>query len=139
MNRQSVAIFFKAQVSAIVATLVDFSITILLKEVVGLWYLFSTSTGSIIGGIANFYLGRRWVFDAAGMSSKTQAARYIIVWGGSIFLNISCVFLLTSFGHLNYLLSKIITATLVGIFFNYILQKKYVFSLNRESQKTTTI
>jgi putative flippase GtrA len=139
MNRQSVTIFIKSQVSSIVSTLVDFSITILLKEVVGIWYLFSTSTGSILGGVTNFFLGRKWVFNATGTSSKSQAVRYVIVWGGSILLNITSVFFLTSFGHLNYLLSKIITAVMVGIFFNYILQKKYVFSFNRESQKTTTI
>ena len=133
MTKHSAKIFIKSQASAIIATLADFGFTIFLKEVLGVWYLLSTSAGSILGGIVNFILGRRWVFNAIGLPVGMQAAKYVMVWGGSILLNVSGVFLLTNFGHINYLFSKTITALVIGIFFNYNLQKKYVFSLPHEN------
>lgn len=139
MKKQSLNIFIKAQISSFISTIVDFGITIFLKEGCGLWYLFSTSAGSILGGMTNFALGRRWVFKSTEFHPGFQAIRYLLVWGGSILLNIGSVFLLTSIGHLNYLLSKIFTAVIIGISFNYILQYKFVFNPDREIRKTTTI
>jgi len=138
MNKHTVNIFLKFQISSFIATIVDFGITIFLKEGCGLWYLFSTSAGSILGGVTNFVLGRTWVFKAGGLPPVSQALRYILVWGGSILLNIGGVYLLTSIANFNYLLSKVITSFFIGIFFNYFLQKKFVFSVNHESRKTTT-
>lgn len=139
MKKQAVNKFIRAQVSSLISTIVDFGVTIFLKEVCGVWYLFSTSAGSILGGVTNFTLGRRWVFKAHGLPQGSQAMRYFLVWGGSILLNIAGVWLMTSIGHLNYLYSKIITAIFVGIFFNYLLQNMYVFKLNHESRKTTNL
>jgi len=139
MMKQTVKVFFKFQISSLIATLVAFSITILLKEAGGLYYLLSTSAGSIVGGVVSFVFGRKWVFKVSSTPTNYQILRFFFVWGGSILLNIMSVFLLTSFGHLNYLFSKGITAVIVGVFFNYSLQKKYVFSLNHEIRETTNI
>jgi len=128
--------FIKAQCSSMAATVIDFMITIFLKEVCGLWYLFSTATGSVMGGVANFIMGRRWVFRAAGSSPGPQAIKYVLVWVGSILLNVSGMYLLTSIGRLNYVLSKVIVSLTVGICFNYVLQKTFVFKLNDDCQKT---
>ena len=132
MKKQALNKFFRAQVASFVATILDFGFTIFLKEGCGLWYLFSTSAGSVLGGVTNFALGRRWVFKAAGLPPGSQAMRYFLVWGGSILLNIGGVRLLTGIGHINYLYSKILTTVLVGIFFNYLLQNRYVFKLTHE-------
>jgi len=134
MTRNSLAVFLKAQISSFLSTIVDFGFTIFLKEGCGLWYLFSTSVGSILGGTTNFVMGRRWVFKAADLPTGHQALRYCLVWGGSILLNIGGVFVLTSIGHVNYLISKILTSVIVGIFFNYFLQKKFVFSFSHETR-----
>lgn len=139
MKKQALNKFIRAQMASFVATILDFGFTIFLKEGCGLWYLFSASAGSVLGGVTNFALGRRWVFKAAGLSKGPQAMRYLLVWGGSIFLNIGGVWLLTSVGHINYLYSKVITAVFIGVFFNYLLQNTYVFKLNHESRKTPTI
>ncbi|MGE5424416.1 MAG: GtrA family protein [Syntrophothermus sp.] len=120
--------FIRFQMASCAATLTDFAVTIFLKEICGFWYMVSTSTGSLLGGITNFSLGRRWVFQVTETSTRKQATRYLMGWTGSILLNIAGVFLLTHFGKLNYLYSKIITSFLVGIFFNYFMQKKFVFS-----------
>ncbi len=125
--------------SSLIATLIDFSVTIVLKEVFGFWYLFSTSVGSIIGGAFNFQLGRRWVFNSRTVPASAQAVRYLLVWIASILLNISGVFVLTHFGHMRYLFSKVAITLIVGIFFNYNLQKKYVFNFRHQTQEFTDL
>jgi putative flippase GtrA len=132
MTKGSLNKFLRAQGASFVSTMVDFGFTILLKELCGVWYIASSSAGSILGGVANFVLGRRWVFKAAELAPGSQAMRYLLIWGGSILLNITGVWLLTGIGHLNYLYSKILTAVFVGIFFNYLLQNRYVFKLTHE-------
>lgn len=139
MTKQTLNKFLRAQVSSLISSMVDFGVTIFLKELCGVWYLFSTSVGSILGGMTNFSIGRQWVFNATGWSTGFQAARYLLVWGGSIFLNIGGMWLLTGIGNINYLYSKIFTTVFVGIFFNYLLQNTYVFKINHENRETTSI
>ena len=139
MTKQTLNKFLRAQVSSLISSTVDFGVTIFLKELFGVWYLFSTSVGSILGGMTNFSIGRQWVFKAAGWSTGSQAVRYLLVWGSSIFLNIGGMWLLTSIGNFNYMHSKIFTTVFVGIFFNYLLQNTYVFKFNHESRKTASI
>ncbi|MEO9021588.1 MAG: GtrA family protein [Ginsengibacter sp.] len=120
--------FLKAQASSLTATFIDFSVTVLSKEIFGIWYVVANICGNISGGIANFFINRSWVFEGStGKKMKNQMIRYILVWGSSAVLNTLGLWLLTRFGSLNYILSKIIISLLVGWGFNYILQKKYVF------------
>ena len=115
--RHSVWIFFKAQISAQFASFVDFLVTILLVKAFAVFYLYATFTGSVVGGIVNF------------------------AWGGSIILNTWGTFALTEWltgmtwvnGLLGYyidnvfILSKIIVAVLVAFFWNYHLQRFFVY------------
>ncbi len=134
MTKRFFSLLFRFQLSAIIATLVDFTFTIFFKEACGLGYLLSASVGALLGGIANFILGRRWVFKAAGPRHQ-QAFRYTVIWGGSILLNIGAVFLLTGSLHLNYIISKIIAAFMIGLTFNYTMQRRFVFVINHFDKK----
>lgn len=134
MTKRFFSLLFRFQLSAIIATLIDFSFTILLKEACGIGYLMSASIGAVLGGIANFILGRRWVFRAAGPRHH-QAFRYSVIWGGSILLNISAVFLLTDFLNFNYIISKIIAAFMIGLTFNYTMQRRFVFVIHQPANK----
>lgn len=119
--------FLKAQTASIVASVVDFLVTIVAVELFGFWYLAGAVTGTISGGITHFSLGRNWVFHASDKSIPAQAMKYFMVWNGSLMLNASGVYLITHYGGLNYIYSKILSSLLVGFFYNYIIQKKYVF------------
>lgn len=121
------ATFIKAQAASLAATLVDFSVTIIMKEWLNSWYLLASITGTIVGGIANFTLGRRWVFATTDSAIPLQAVKYGIVWGGNLLLVSGGVFLVTHYGGVSYILSKIIVSGIVGISYNYLLQKKFVF------------
>jgi putative flippase GtrA len=119
--------FLKSQAAALVGTAVDFLITVLAVELVGLWYVAGTVLGTISGGIANFALGRTWVFNASTRTIAPQIFKYFMVWNGSLALNAGGVFLLTHYTGSSYLFSKLLTSLLVGFFYNYLIQKKYVF------------
>lgn len=121
-------IFVKAQLNSVISTLVDFTVTILLKQLVGTWYLLASMLGAITGGITNFLLGRYWVYKASEQQWKKQLARYALIWTGSLLLNTLALYWLTDVLHLHYLLSKTIVTIAVAMGYNFILQKYFVFS-----------
>jgi putative flippase GtrA len=122
------ATFVKAQASSLIASLFDFLTTVVCKEFFYLWYVVANIIGTIVGGATNFVLGRVWVFHKKEKSAPKQILKYILVWSGNAFLNTAGVFLVTHYIGLSYIISKIIVSFLVGISYNYILQKKFVFA-----------
>ena len=139
--RHSVWIFFKAQISAQFASFVDFLVTIILVKAFAVFYLYATFTGSVVGGIVNCAINYGWVFHAEDCKKTHVAVKYLFVWGGSIILNTWGTFALTEWltgmtwvnGLLGYyidnvfILSKIIVAVLVAFFWNYHLQRFFVY------------
>ncbi|MEO7530907.1 MAG: GtrA family protein [Sediminibacterium sp.] len=121
------ATFIKAQAASLTATVVDFSVTILLKEVFHCWYLLASILGTVSGGVVNFAMNRSWVFRANDGKIHHQAIRYVLVWIGNLVLVSGGVFLLTNYGGISYVISKISVSLIVGFFYNYILQKRFVF------------
>lgn len=122
--------FIKAQTSSLIASGVDFIVMILLVEMLDVWYLPASITGTIIGGFTNFSLGRRWVFKAREKRVREQLLKYFIVWVGYITLAAAGIFVVTQLlGAKYYLVSKTIVTIFLGISYNYLLQKKFVFRL----------
>ncbi|WP_317897865.1 GtrA family protein [Aurantibacillus circumpalustris] len=121
-------IFFKAQASSLIATAVDFITTIVFVELFFQHYVTANIAGALMGALTNFGINRQWVFGAKKQKVQKQSMRYTFVWFGSLFLSTSGIYILTHFLGLKYFISKMITSLVVGITFNYWLQKKYVFS-----------
>ncbi len=109
------------------ATCFDFLTTIVLVNVFGWWYLAGSITGTIAGGVLNFMIGRLWAFNAAEGKIEWQFIKYVLVWTGNLLLNAAGVYLITHYTGTSYVISKILTAIVVGIGYNYVLQKKFVF------------
>ena len=121
------ATFIKAQAASLTATVVDFAVTIILKEWFQCWYLLASVLGTLSGGIVNFTMNRRWVFNARDKKIHFQAIKYLLVWVGNLVLVSAGVFILTNYGGFSYLVSKITVSLIVGILYNYVLQKGFVF------------
>lgn len=121
------ATFIKAQAASLAATCFDFLTTIVLVNVFGWWYLAGSVTGTIAGGLLNFMIGRLWAFNAGEGKIEWQFIKYVLVWTGNLLLNAAGVFMITQYIGLSYVISKVITAVVVGIGYNYVLQKKFVF------------
>lgn len=142
--RRSVWLFIKAQLSAQFASFIDFLITIFLAKFFGIFYLYATFIGSVVGGIFNCTINYGWVFHAEDVKKIHVAVKYLFVWGGSVLLNTWGTFALTEWltdmewinGLLGYyvddvfILAKIIVAVLVAFFWNYHLQRVFVYRNN---------
>ena len=119
--------FAKTQISSFIASMVDYLITILCVELLGFWYVAGSSTGTIIGGVTNFSLGRHWVFRGGERERRIQLFRYFIVWMVYSMLVTFGVYLLTHVGGFNYIISKITVTLFLAVAYNYPLQKRFVF------------
>jgi putative flippase GtrA len=119
--------FHRAQLSSLAATVVDFGTLVFLVEVGGVWYVAATAIGAALGAVTNFLLGRHWSFKASHDQAHWQAVRYAIVSGGSLVLNSAGVYFFTDLIGIRYFESKVVTALLVGVLFNFPLHRAYVF------------
>jgi putative flippase GtrA len=123
-----VATFLKAQVSSAMASFLDFLTTLVCKMVLNFGVIAGSATGTIVGGIVNFMIGRNWVFDSSEGKMGNQAGKYLLVWFGNLVITTSGVYSVTHFFHIsNYVISKIIVSCLIGVPYNYLMQKKFVF------------
>ena len=123
----AVTSFFRYNIVAIIATSVDFAVLVFFTEVLQYWYLFSALLGALAGGTTAFVLGRNWVFMPQNGRLGVQTIRYMIVWTISIILNILSLFLLVEYCGLQYIISKIIVAMIIGIGFNFFMNKYFIF------------
>jgi putative flippase GtrA len=119
--------FCKAQLTAQIATIVDFGISLLLAEGLGIWYVWSSLLGALTGGLTNCGMNYRWVFDTEGLKKKNVVVKYFIVWTGSITLNTLGTYALTELSRQHFIFAKAAIAVCVAIFWNYQLQRNFVY------------
>lgn len=121
--------FGRAQAASMVATGVDFGSLVLLVEWGGVWYVAATAAGACFGAVVNFLMNRHWSFRAASARVHGQAIRYAAVSAGSLLLNSGGVWAFTESAGISYVYSKILTALLVAVCFNFPLHRYFVFRL----------
>ena len=133
--------FGKAETSAIVASAVDFSLSLLLVQAVGTWYALASFFGALAGGIINCYVNYQWVFDKQEQRKPYLMLKYFVVWSISILLNTSGTWFFTELSGVNFIIIKAIVAIIVAILWNYQMQRIFVFrNLRlRNKQKTNSI
>lgn len=119
--------FFKAQFASLSATVLDFSLVFILTEIFHFHYTKSVACGALAGAILNFSLGRIWAFKSSHNPVGREIFKYALVSMSSLFLNVFGVRFFTETFGIHYGVSKVITALSVGLFFNYPLQKYFVF------------
>ncbi|RYF55269.1 MAG: GtrA family protein [Cytophagaceae bacterium] len=122
--------FFKAQLTSLLASGVDFLTTIACVSLGHFWYLSASVTGAFGGGVVSFGLSKSWVFAQSNQPVGTQLGRFVLVWLGNAGLNAAGLFVATQFLGIQYLVAKTAIAILVGVSYNYIFQKDFVFSLS---------
>lgn len=114
-------------IAAILATIIDFLIFVILTKIFGIWYIVATILSALSGGITAFILNRNWAFTNKNGSLSKQAIRYFFVWGGSILLVTTGLFVLVESTNINEIISKIIVSIAVGFGFNFLMYKYFVF------------
>ena len=113
-----------------IASGVDFLTTIACVSLGHFWYLSASVTGAIGGGVVSFGLSKSWVFAQSNQPVGSQLGRFVLVWLGNAGLNAAGLFVATQFMGIQYLVAKTGIAILVGVSYNYIFQKDFVFSLS---------
>lgn len=119
--------FIKAQAASILGSIADFLIAIILVEIFHCWYIIGNLIGNVCGAIAQFILCRNWAFNADRSKTSSQVIKYILVWAGNLLFSAAGVYFFTHYLRINYIISKIIISVLLGVSYNYFLQKKFVF------------
>ncbi len=119
--------FFRSQAASFVATATDYFVLIFVTEVLGVWYVASAALGAFCGAIVSFFLGRNWAFKRTQEGIGGQLLRYILTSCSSLILNTLGVYLLTEYFATHYILSKTIVSFLVGVGFNFVMYRYFVF------------
>ncbi len=119
--------FLRYNVVAIIATATDFSVFILLSNFLHIWYVTATFTSAVCGGIISFILNRNWTFMSKEGKLSKQALKYILVWNGSIVLNTAGLYFIVETTQINEIIAKILVAVVVGIGFNFLMYKYFIF------------
>jgi putative flippase GtrA len=99
-----------------------------LVELAGVHYVLATWLGTVVGSLANFTINRQWAFSATHGRAHWQLARFVPVQIASSILQTLGVWTLTQYAGLQYLGSKITVAVLVYLFWNYPMNRYFVFA-----------
>jgi hypothetical protein len=129
-------IFIRVQIASILGSAADYLVTVLMTSRLDIYYVLSNLTGNICGGTLQFWLCRKWAFHAEDGKKNSQIIRFALVFLGNLALSAAGVFFLTKYGHLHYVLSKTIVSIVLGVTYNYILQKRFVFPTKTGSGQT---
>lgn len=125
--RHEIWTFCKAQMTAQLASIVDFAVSLFLAEVCNIWYVTATFLGALSGGITNCVSNYKWVFENEGLKKRNVAYKYFLVWTGSILLNTGGTYLLTEISGQYFIYAKLLVSVMVGLLWNYQLQRFFVY------------
>jgi putative flippase GtrA len=127
--RHEIWLISKAEMSASVASIVDFGLSIGLTQAKVLPYIWANLIGVISGGITNCCINYRYVFKNTRRNKKSIAFRYFMVWSGSLLLNGGGTDLVTYLIGENYfIIVKCVISIFVALLWNYPGQRRFVFS-----------
>ena len=119
--------FVRSQMSSFMATCVDYGVFIIASRFLGVFYVWASGIGAVFGAIVSFLLGRNWAFRRKDGKFTHQAIRYIIASTMSIFLNVNGIYFFTEYFGIADYISKIIVSLLVGVFFNFLMFRYFVY------------
>jgi putative flippase GtrA len=91
------------------------------------YYVTAAAISAAVGAIISFYLGRTWAFRRRDGSLSAQAVKYLLTSGVSLFLNTAGIYLFTDYANIPYGFSKVIISILIGIFFNFLMYRYFVY------------
>lgn len=137
-KKYNLFIFLRAQLSAQFATLADFVLTYVCFRWLGIYYVLATAIGAVTGGLINCFINYKWAFATQDCSFKWVLFKYILVWMGSLALNVGGVFLLVELlkehtslweqaSSFYLMVVKVVVSVLVSIGWNYALHRYFVF------------
>jgi putative flippase GtrA len=127
--------WIRHHMTAILSTIVDYSLLISAVEFVHLGPVAATPIAAFAGAVTNFTMNRRFTYRGAKATPvRGQLFRFVLVSGCSLGLNTLGEFLFLKIPHLHYFLARVITSIIVSNVWNYPLLRFFVFSERRSSR-----
>lgn len=117
--------------SSLASAVIDFGIMVACVEALHTRPVPATVAGAACGAVTNFLLGRYWTYQRRDSAARGQALRYALVSAASLAWNAAGEHLLADVLHVQYVLSRVITALIVSNAWNYPLQRFFVFGARR--------
>ncbi len=128
--------FAKAQLSTGAATLAEWALVWVLTAS-GVYYVLAAIAGALCGGLLDFSIKKWWVFSTARRFAAGEALRYALVSGLSALLFGAAVFAFVDGLRLRMPIAVVAASIFVGMFWNYPLQRFFVFSGARSARSST--
>lgn len=135
-----VTTFLRSSVSSQIASWIDMGTGFLLFAFCHLAPWLSTAIGAVAGGVVNCFINYRFTFHASSVPVKAVAVKYMIIWMGSLGLNVyGTQIVYTLLQHLPFLeemgfrpngyyaAARLSVSLIVSIFWNFLLQKNFVY------------
>ena len=132
--------YLRSIVSSQAASWVDLGLGFVLFSLLGFAPWLATGLGAIAGGVVNCIINYRFTFRAEGVSWRAVAVKYLMVWFGSLTLNSlgtqGLYLLLSGMDWLEdigfrpdgyYAAARLAVSLLVPWFWNFLLQRKFVY------------
>ena len=115
------------QLGAVAATALDFVVMIASVEFLRAPPAIAAAMGAVAGAVANFFLGRRWVFRARSGALVQQAERYAATSAASAGWNALGEYVLHDVKHVEYVVARVVVSLAVGLLWNFPVQRRFVF------------
>ena len=119
--------FLRYNASAYTASICDYGMFLFCLMLFDVYYPIATFIGACTGATIAFLLGRNWTFKNKDVVITKQSVKFLFVVAGSILLNTVGVYLITENLLIDEKISKVIIAVLVGVCYNFPMQRYFVF------------
>ncbi|MDR1653607.1 MAG: GtrA family protein [Prevotellaceae bacterium] len=154
-TKGGVFVFFRAQLSSQMATVLDNSVAFALKKTLDIFkvkilyffsqgiesYVFATVVGQIAGGLFACFVNYKWTFKVRELKFRNIFFRFLLVWLCSVALNTFFTFKLTELlRNIPFIISllgrnsddifivvKLSVALIVGFVWNYTMYRIFVY------------
>ncbi|SEN00222.1 Putative flippase GtrA (transmembrane translocase of bactoprenol-linked glucose) [bacterium A37T11] len=108
--------------------LVDFGVTYVCKEKLGLHKYLANSLGFVLATISNYFLNRYWTFMANGHEARLmEFSKFFIIAVIGLAVNNAIVYVLNDRLKINFYLAKLGAVALVSIW-NFLANYMYTFA-----------
>lgn len=136
--------YLRSIVSSQCAGWTDMAVGFILFAWAGFSPLWATALGAVCGGILNCVINYRFTFRADGCDWRAVIVKYVLVWIGSMLLNSYGTDMLYRLMNMwpwletigfrpdgYYAVARVVTSLLVGWFWNFVLQRYFVYRRTR--------
>lgn len=106
---------------------IDFFVTWLCKEKIGINKYIANAAGFSLAVINNFLLNRYWTFEANNQAITNQFFKFLIIAVAGLAINSLLLFLIVKFTQINFYVTKLLV---IGIVFFWNFYMNYLFTFH---------